>query len=420
MGYSVTIGDSLSISFGSFLFLVAVAAYMVFNTILTGLRSPLSHIPGPWHTRFCRWRLKASRLTGTRMAYIYNLHQKYGKLVRVAPNEISCVDLDSVIRVYKMGGGFEKAQWVGDFADKLPALSLSFLTDKQEAKERRKLLQRSFTLTSLRQNWESEIRQNVELAVSKIKDEAMRGTANTHKWWTLMAADIISLLSFGQSFGMLGLGKTKSTLYMQAIENALLGAVFKSELPILHFLFRLIPKSSLQTVSRCLEQCDAAGKVGVEKLYRQDDKTRSLFKEMIIDCEREGRQWLNDDTVRIEAAGMMVAGSDTTAAVLTYLIWSVLEQKELQRRLEDEVSQLGDDFNDKTLDDCPLLNAVIEETLRLYPAVPSSLPRTVPEEGATLSAHYIPAGAVVYSPAYTLHRDPEIFHEPHQYNYTVI
>lgn len=45
--------------------------------------------------------------------------------------------------------------------------------------------------------------------MSKIKDEALRGTANTHKWWTLMAADIISLLSFGQSFGMLGLGKVR-------------------------------------------------------------------------------------------------------------------------------------------------------------------------------------------------------------------
>ncbi|KAF4871680.1 putative sterigmatocystin biosynthesis P450 monooxygenase STCB [Colletotrichum siamense] len=195
-----------------------------------------------------------------------------------------------------MGGGFEKAQWVGDFADKLPALSLSFLTDKQEAKERRKLLRRSFTLPSLRQNWESEIRQNVELAVSKIKDEALQGTANTHKWWTLMAADIISLLSFGQSFGMLSLGR--STLYMRAIETALIGAVFKSELPSLHFLLRLIPKSSLQTLSRCLDECDAAGKDGVEKLSQQDDQTRSLFKEMIIDCEREGRQWLNDDTVQ--------------------------------------------------------------------------------------------------------------------------
>ncbi|KAL3298647.1 cytochrome p450 [Colletotrichum asianum] len=80
------------------------------------------------------------------------------------------------------------------------------------------------------------------------------------------------------------------------------------------------------------------------------------------------------------------------------------------------MSQLGDGFDDKLLEGRPLLNAVIEETLRLYPAVPSSLPRTVPKEGATLSSHYIPAGTVVYSPAYTLHRDPEIFHEPHRFN----
>ncbi|KAL0944855.1 cytochrome P450 3A17 [Colletotrichum truncatum] len=382
--------------------------------LLKGLRSPLSHVPGPWHTRFCRWSIKKSRLTGTRMNHIYELHRKYGKIVRVAPNEISCVDLDSFLQVYKVGGGFEKAQWVGDFADKLPALSLSFITNKDEAKERRKLLQKSFTLASLRQNWESEIRQNIEHAVSKIRDDALTGSANTHKWWTLMAADIISQLSFGKSFGMLDLGK--STLYMRAIETALLGAVFKSELPLLHFIFRLIPKSSFQTLGRCLDQVDDAGKNGVEQLAQQHDKTRSLFKEMIVDCEKEDRPWLSDDTVRIEAAGMMVAGSDTTAAVLTYLIWSVLRQKDLQKRLEEEIAKLGDDFDDKKLEGCPLLNAVIEETLRLYPAVPSSLPRKVPPGGVNLSSYFIPSGTVVYSPAYTLHRDPDIFPDPHRFN----
>ncbi|KAF4893016.1 putative sterigmatocystin biosynthesis P450 monooxygenase STCB [Colletotrichum fructicola] len=184
MGYSVTIGDSLSISFGSFLFLVAVAAYMVFNVdYLDGSTIAPQPYPGP-------------------MSHSVLSMETEGKSADRNSNDL--------------------------YLQSSPKIR------KAEAKERRKLLQHSFTLTSLRQNWESEIRQNVELAVSKIKDEAMRGTANTHKWWTLMAADIISLLSFGQSFGMLGLGKTKSTLYMQAIENALLGAVFKSDPEIFH------------------------------------------------------------------------------------------------------------------------------------------------------------------------------------------
>ncbi|KAF6816615.1 cytochrome P450 3A17 [Colletotrichum plurivorum] len=347
------------------------------------------------------------------MTYIYDLHQQYGSIVRVAPNEISCVDLESVTRVYKMGGGFEKAQWLDGFAEKLPALTLSLLTDRDEARERRKLLQRSFTLPSLRRNWEPEIRHNAELAVSKIREEALEGVANTHKWWTLMAADIISQLSFGQSFGMLEL--RRSNFYMKAIEIALLGAVFKSELQILHYIFRLIPRSSLQTLSRCLDQVGAAGKDGVEKLSKQEDKTRSLFKEMISDCEKDGRPWLSDDTVQTEAAGMMVAGSDTTAAVLTYLIWSVLRQERLQHMLEEEIAGLGEDFDDKTLEECPVLGAVIEETLRLYPAAPSSLPRRVPREGVTLLSYFVPADTVMCSPAYTLHRDAEIFPEPHKY-----
>lgn len=175
--------------------------------MVSGFRSPLKHVPGPWHTRFSRLRLKTARLTGRRLHYVHSLHEKYGSIVRVAPNEISCVDLQSVARVYKIGGGFDKAQWVGDYTKRLPALSLSMIVDSDEAKVRRRLIQGSFTLSSLRENWEAEIRQKIELAVAKIRSEALAGSSNTHKWWTFMAADIISKMSFGESLGLMDLGK---------------------------------------------------------------------------------------------------------------------------------------------------------------------------------------------------------------------
>ncbi|OBR10577.1 Cytochrome P450 3A17 [Colletotrichum higginsianum IMI 349063] len=398
---------------------MVVAAGMVglvacLNFLVRGFRSPLKHVPGPWHTRFSRLRLKAARLTGRRLHYVHSLHEKYGSIVRVAPNEISCVDLQSVARVYKIGGGFDKAQWVGDYTKRLPALSLSMIVDSDEAKERRRLIQGSFTLSSLRENWEAEIRQKIELAVAKIRSEALAGSSNTHKWWTFMAADIISKMSFGESLGLMDLGK--STMYMRAIENALPADVFQCELPFLDHLSKLVPKSLLQTFTRRLEQVRAGGRDGVETLRRQRDKTRSLFKEMVAECDKDGRPWLTDDAVTMEGAGMMVAGTDTTAAVLTYLIWSVLQQEGLQKRLEEEVAQLGDDFDDRRLETCSLLRAVVEETLRMYPAVPSSLPRIVPDEGVTLGSYFIPGKTVVYSPAYTLQRNPDIFAKPHKFD----
>ncbi|KAK1624046.1 cytochrome P450 3A17 [Colletotrichum phormii] len=396
--------------------LVGSAGVLTFcNLLFQYLSSPLKHIPGPWHTRFTRLRLKLSRLGGTRMTYVHQLHQKYGNIVRIAPNEVSCIDIQSVSQVYKISGGFEKAQWTGDYTKKLPALSLSMILNSEEAKQRRRLLQGSFTLSSLRKNWESTIRNKIEIAVTRIKTEALAGSSNSHKWWTFMAADIISQLSFGQSLGLLESGK--STIYMRAIENALIADVIQCEIPLLASLSQLIPRSLLQTFSRQLEQVRVGGADGVKSLKQKgSSSTPSIFKVMITECEMERLSWLTTEAVSMEGAGMMVAGTDTTAAVLTYLVWSVLRQPDLQKRLEDEIAPLGDDFDDKRLESCPTLSAIIEETLRLYPAVLSSLPRLVPEGGTTLSSHFVPANTIIYSPAYSLQRNSEIFQDPHQFD----
>ncbi|KAL0768505.1 hypothetical protein CaCOL14_009480 [Colletotrichum acutatum] len=205
-------------------------------------------------------------------------------------------------------------------------------------------------------------------------------------------------------------------MYMRAIENALIADVIQCEIPFLASVSQLIPRALLQTFSRQLEQVRLGGADGVASVkQRGPSSTQSIFTEMIAECDNEGRSWLTKEAVSMEGAGMMVAGTDTTAAVLTYLIWSVLKQPVLQQQLEDEIALLGDDFDDKWLETCPILSAVIEETLRLYPAVLSSLPRLVPEGGTKLSSHFVPAGTVVCSPAYSLQRDPKVFPDPHQY-----
>ncbi|KXH68818.1 cytochrome P450 3A17 [Colletotrichum salicis] len=308
-------------------------------------------------------------LVGTAVVLTFcNLHQKYGNIVRIAPNEVSCIDIQSVSQVYKIIGGFEKAQWTGDYTKKFPALSLSMILNSEEAKQRRRLLQGSFTLASLHKNWESTIRNKPALV------------------WAILGAT--------------GIWKAD---------------VIQCEIPLLASLSQLIPRSLLQNFSRQLKQVRVGGADGVECLKQQGpSSTPSKFKEMVTECEMEGLSWLTKEAVSMEGAGMMVAGMDTTAAVLTYLVWSVLRQPDLQKRLEDEIAPLGDDFDDKRLESCPTLSAIIEETLRLYPAILSSLPRLVPEGGTTLSSHFVPAKTIIYSPAYSLQHKSEIFRNPHQ------
>ena len=90
----------------------------------------------------------------------------------------------------------------------------------------------------------------------------------------------------------------------------------------------------------------------------------------------------------------MRIGPDTTSTTLTYLFWELARHAEWQTRLRSEVST-GIDWTDglpsfKDISELPVLDALINEALRLHPAAPSSLPRETPAGGRTLNGVYIP------------------------------
>jgi hypothetical protein len=71
---------------------------------------PLRHIPGPPAARFTElWRTRRYALGGWHQD-ILDLHDKYGPVVRIAPNEISFVDKDALVQVYGHSTGTRKVR----------------------------------------------------------------------------------------------------------------------------------------------------------------------------------------------------------------------------------------------------------------------------------------------------------------------
>lgn len=76
------------------------------------LSAPLSEVPGPWYTKVTSLWIKFQEFRGNRRLAVHRLHQKYGPVVRLAPNEVSFTGLDAVREIYTSGGsGYDKTEF---------------------------------------------------------------------------------------------------------------------------------------------------------------------------------------------------------------------------------------------------------------------------------------------------------------------
>jgi cytochrome P450 len=102
-------------------------------------------------------------------------------------------------------------------------------------------------------------------------------------------------------------------------------------------------------------------------------------------AHERGHTPLDDSTLVGEATLAVAAGSDTTGTALTNAIFHLNAQPEILLRLRKEVDSatLDDsgDFDLVRLAGLSYLNAIIQETLRLHPALPNGSQRTPPPDG---------------------------------------
>lgn len=108
--------------------------------------------------------------------------------------------------------------------------------------------------------------------------------------------------------------------------------------------------------------------------------------------------------------------SDTTSATLTnsfyYLIKYPAVYRKLQAILNAEFPGGEADWTYTKAKAIPYLDAIIHETLRLRPSVPSGLPRVTPPGGLQIDEVFIPGDVNISVPTYAIQRDPRYWDDP--------
>jgi cytochrome P450 len=111
---------------------------------------------------------------------------------------------------------------------------------------------------------------------------------------------------------------------------------------------------------------------------------------------------------------LILAGTDTTAGTLTWTLSLLLNNREVLNKVIQELdTQIGmENMAIKTdLTKLKYLQAIIKETLRLYPAAPLNIPHESIED-CIVGGYHVPAGTRLLTNVSKLQRDPMLYLDP--------
>ncbi|HAV76446.1 MAG TPA: hypothetical protein DCX53_03735 [Anaerolineae bacterium] len=128
-----------------------------------------------------------------------------------------------------------------------------------------------------------------------------------------------------------------------------------------------------------------------DRRRQKADKNQDLLQHL-IDAD------LTDDIIRDQMLTMLIAGHDTSTALLAWVFVLLGQHPDVHKRVIEEVD---------SMEKSPLLDQVIKESLRLYPPIHIGN-RSVAEE-MEFNEGKVPTDERMFYSIYLTHRDPEIW-----------
>jgi cytochrome P450 len=176
-----------------------------------------------------------------------------------------------------------------------------------------------------------------------------------------------------------------------------------------------VPTPSRYRFGKALAELDAIVYGMIARCKAQGPNAENLLARLVHARDEDGKA-MSDVQLRDEAVTMLLAGHETTALTLSFAVYLLSENEPVAVRLRAEIDgQLAErPARMEDLQKLPYLNAVVRETLRLYPPA-YAIGREVLRD-FELGGYLIPKGSQVMMCPYVVQRDPRLFAEPDRFN----
>ncbi|KAH9882455.1 hypothetical protein J1614_000691 [Plenodomus biglobosus] len=356
---------------------------------------------------------------------IRKLHERYGPIVRISPNEVHCNDVSFADEIYSVGG--RKRDKPLHQINGSALGQAGFGTVDHDLHRLRRIPLAKFFSRAMIFQLEPEIHGLVQKLCDKLLAQAGDGNAfDITMAYSCFTSDTISGYCFGESFGLLD----QKGWYPNFREPTLsiLRPVFifrffpwtKASAGLGKYIVDYMPKDVALLV-RTL-QIDLPNRVfkakadldaGIE--YDRPTIFGSLLRSDLGLLDKEPQRLAD------EAAAVIGAGTETTSWALSVITYYLLTTPAILQKLTCELQTVVDDSRQlpswPVLETLPYLGAVIQEGLRLSYGVSSRTARIPTEENLLYrgewnkrSVEYVlPRGYAVGMSAFITHHDEKIF-----------
>ncbi|PYH43708.1 cytochrome P450 [Aspergillus saccharolyticus JOP 1030-1] len=395
-----------------------IAARVTYNLYFHPLRS----YPGPILARATRLYLVFLEIEGKLHLRMKDWHDQYGEVVRIAPDSLSYNSSQAWNDICNHRTRDVKAVFEKDQESFIPPPNGHWSivgANGDKHRRLRRLLSHAFSEKALRDQ-ETTLHHYVDLLVRQLHQRSVptgSSVVDMVQWFNFTTFDLIGDLAFGDSFGLLNQGVWSR--YLAAITGLLEVTIY------IRAANKLFPPAwsrvaaSLLAPKHLQQDRVYVYQLAKDKLTRRVEKVpeRQDFVHYMLKGSRSaiGPEGLCFEEMVTQSQTFIIAGSETTATLLSGMLYYLLITPRALSRVTDEIRSSFAHERDITVTrtaHLPYLHAVLEESLRMYPPVAGLLPRVTPAPGQTICGRFVPAGTTVGLHHWSCYRSARNFSDP--------
>ncbi|MCR9203362.1 MAG: cytochrome P450 [Halobacteriovoraceae bacterium] len=150
-----------------------------------------------------------------------------------------------------------------------------------------------------------------------------------------------------------------------------------------------------------------------ETRIKPPSENQSVLEKLVFAKDDETDFSYSDTQLRDEILTLMLAGHETTAHSLTWTLGLLAKFPQIQSDLFQELESVA--FSRESLEELPLLNAFLQESMRLYPAFPTLSRKT--KVDTELGKYFLPKNTNVVIPIFVTQRNSEYWENARTFNH---